>query len=228
MPIIRRMDRAPRTPLDRWLNGLPGWIFLLGGTLLIGGIVLIRPLMVLQRLSWEAQLLSVQAKQIEDQRTAYAQFAKALDERDPVLLERLAYVYLHLQPKGRSVMWDAVAQYRFGPLAEQQAELPAGELLLIRGSEKPQARQAIVQAETNQTVEGWLHKPLPKVGEDFPEFQPHRSRLAHLASGLTAMTAVAAGAILILAGLLWSDQWTERSGAEAGTYRPRLWGRRAA
>ncbi|MCC7204247.1 MAG: hypothetical protein IT441_04155 [Phycisphaeraceae bacterium] len=215
-------------PLDRWLNGLPGWIFLLGGTLLIGGIVLIRPLMVLQRLSWEAELLSVQAKQIEDQRTAYAQFAKALDERDPVLLERLAYVYLHLQPRGRSVMWDAVAQYRFGPLAEQQvgSQTVSGSLL-IRGSEKPQARQAIAQVETNQTVEGWLHKPLPRVGEDFPEFQPHRSRLAHLASGLTAMTAVAAGAILILAGLLWSEQWTERAGAEAGTYRPRLWVRRA-
>ncbi|MCC7145905.1 MAG: hypothetical protein IT443_05625 [Phycisphaeraceae bacterium] len=179
----------------RTLAVLPGWVFLFCGALLVTAMMLVRPYLAGRRLAWEADLLREQAQRIAQQQKAYEQFNKALADGDPVLLERLAFSYLHLQPVDKEVLWDAMGE------ADGMRDATA-----LPHSLSPEAIRRLMVVETDQTVERWLHKELPRVSGDVDPYPPERWRLTRLAQGRKALGIVTAGCLLILAGLLWAPK----------------------
>jgi len=56
----------------------------------------------------------------------------------------------------------------------------------------------------NQTIEGWLHTPLPRVGIDYPALDPARSKLVRISTGSTRLPLMAVGILSVTAALLWA------------------------
>lgn len=60
-----------------------------------------------------------------------------------------------------------------------------------------------VDTNNHQTVEGWLHTPLPRVGVDYPALKATPSRLVRLATGQTRLPLLGAGILSVTAALVW-------------------------
>lgn len=190
---------VPR-PVQRLLAELPGWIFLLGGAVLVAAVVLGRGRVENAPLIWQRDLLAAQARQLDARRDAYQTLRTALDEGDPVLLERLAFEYLRLQPRDRLL------------LAAPQAEaFRPGSGAIAPFTPAWTARERDFVPAIDRTVEASLNRPLSREGLDVLPFEPDRSLLARLAQGWSAPGLVGVGGILIVAGLLWSP--SSRDGA---------------
>ncbi len=183
---------VPR-PVQRLLAELPGWIFLLGGAVLVAAVVLGRGRVENAPLIWQRDLLEAQARQLDARRDAYQTLRTALDEGDPVLLERLAFEYLRLQPRDRLLLATPGSTTPGHASRWPKAIAPAAA-----------AHAADFTPAIDRTVEASLNRPLSREGLDVPPFEPDRSLLARLARGWSAPGLVAVGGILIVAGLLWS------------------------
>jgi len=87
-----------RVLLDRWLPTLIGWALLISATGLIGLAIVGRPYATVRQLAWQRGLMTQQAERLGEQLDHYRQIQVALQQRDPALLQRLAYHYLHVKP----------------------------------------------------------------------------------------------------------------------------------
>lgn len=78
---------------------------------------------------------------------------------------------------------------------------------------KPAGSQTLNSVETvnPQTVEGWLHTPLPRVGIDYPTLKVIPSKLVRLATGQTRLPLMAVGILSVIAALVWAGDRQETS-----------------
>jgi hypothetical protein len=215
------IPRPRLNPVQRLLAELPGWIFLIGGAVLVAAVVLGRGRFDNAPLIWQRDLLEAQARQLDARRDAYQTLRTALDEGDPVLLERLAFEYLRLQPRDRLLLAaaDGPAPGRVNrwPLAITPAgpATPAGPTGPASAvSTTSAAREREFVPAIDRTVEASLNRPLSREGLDVPPFEPDRSLLARLAQGWSAPGLVGVGGMLIVAGLLWSPTSSGRVGRD--------------
>lgn len=166
--------------LDRCLAQTPAWVFLLSGLLIISATLLVGPYLENRKLAWQRDLIRLQAQRLDEQEQAYRQFLADMDSHDPVLIQRMAYHYLHLRPQ------DAVI---FGerPTAAQ----------LVRNS-----GPLMIPAEKHSTVTTMLHRPMPVVGKDYPAFTMVDTLVIRLTTGPLRPLLAVAGAIFLALGLI--------------------------
>ncbi|NJL32165.1 MAG: hypothetical protein HC898_11390, partial [Phycisphaerales bacterium] len=79
---------------------IPTWVFLWSGLAVIAAVLLVGPWLELREMQWQKQYIELQAQRLAQQRQAYQQMLVSLEQNDPVLVQRLAFHYLHLKPKG--------------------------------------------------------------------------------------------------------------------------------
>jgi hypothetical protein len=111
-----------RTIFKTVLSLLPGWVLM--------ACLLMPAMQEYRMMQWRAQTLDSQMHLLEQQAGIYSRFDKALDEADPILLERLAYTQLGLIPEGT------------GPLNPDQPLPPVGQ-----------------PTYTTQQADGWFSAP---------------------------------------------------------------------
>jgi hypothetical protein len=132
-----------------------------------------------------------------EEEVAYQQLNDALNARDPALLERLAFHYLHLKPADKTLLVDETR------LAAQQ---------LTTGSATGNPLRTAMGVEFSSTVESWVKRPVPRVGVDWPAYRAPNTRLVRISTGRSALAVVAAGMALVAAGLLYRGEEEEVSG----------------
>ncbi len=184
MPPIRPPVLRPF--VQRFLAEAPGWVFLFCGASLIAAVVLGRGRLENAPLIWQRDLLRTQARQLEARRDAYKTLHAALDVGDPVVLERLAFDHLNLQPRDRLLL-EGQLQPR-----------------IRRPSPRSIADDVSAAPTVDRSVAASLSLPLVREGIEYVPFTPDRSLLARLARGASAPGLVLVGGMLILAGLWWS------------------------
>jgi hypothetical protein len=199
------IPRPRSNRLQRLLAELPGWIFLLGGAVLVAAVVLGRGRVENAPLIWQRDLLAAQARQLDARRDAYQTLRTALDEGDPVLLERLAFEYLRLQPRDRFLL--ATPGTPGIPGSDGAGKVSRWPKAIAPAAAAPEAE---FTPAIDRTVEASLNRPLSREGLDVPPFAPDRSLLARLAQGWSAPGLVGVGGMLIVAGLMWSPTATNR------------------
>jgi hypothetical protein len=98
---------------------LPDWVFLATGLAILTAALLVPPYLELRQLLWQRGLQAKQYQTMVQQTRDYRAVVRALDAHDPVLLERLAYPYLHLKPAGATpllVSGPGAPADRFAPV----------------------------------------------------------------------------------------------------------------
>lgn len=152
---------------------MPGWLLVLCGLAIVGAAVLIPAWLEVRQLTWQHDVMALQAGQLETQAQGYERFREALASDDPVLLERLAYVHLRLKPAGVTPLFATSSR---------------------RGQEA-----SIL--DPSASIDAWLHTPLPQEGVDYRPYQPIQSRMVRLTTGLSRLVVLGAGLCFIAAGL---------------------------
>jgi hypothetical protein len=82
------------------LDHLPGWLFLLGGFMLMALSTLMPLHREVEQLDRRLALMHMQQSQLDHQASDYREFYHALRTDDPTVLQRLAYYHLRLKPRG--------------------------------------------------------------------------------------------------------------------------------
>lgn len=183
------------SPLEQFLDGLPGWVFILAGVAMVGAAVLMPSYLTSDEMAWQRDLLAAQAKALSEEQVAYKQLNDAINERDPALLERLAFHYLHLKPADKTLLVDEAR------VAAQQ---------LVRSGVGVSPLQTAMGVELGGTVESWVKRPVPRVGVDWPAYQAPNTRLTRISTGRSGVGLAAAGMILVVAGLLFRGTQAEK------------------
>lgn len=179
------MSTQLRQVVTRTLEQAVGWLFLLAGVAILAVLVLTPPWLQVHELTWRRELLTEQSRRLAEEEQAYDQFIEAIQARDSVLLQRLAFYQLRQKPVGTVVM----------PLFETDIHGLAVE--------RTTANQLAASAPVEMVpVETWLHRPMPQIGLDFLPFQPVESMLVELTTGRWRSLLLAVGWALILLGLL--------------------------
>lgn len=176
---------------------LPGWMLLLGGAALVAMITLVPPWLECRRLSWQTDVMAIQAQQLVSQQTAYKQFLTALREDDPVVVERMAYYHLRLKPVGTSTL-DELNQLN----AVQAAVY--NQLATNDYRSQPAAPIAPLNKvwSTLPTIEDLLAKPIYKPSEFCPTGVVPDTRMVRLATGPARHLMLGLGVLCLFFGLL--------------------------
>ncbi|HAI11109.1 MAG TPA: hypothetical protein DCM28_05350 [Phycisphaerales bacterium] len=124
------MKLPDRTIFKVALRLLPGWIFLLAGIGTVMACLLMPAIQEYRLMQWRQQTLASQLHLLDQQAGIYKKFDTALDEQDPILLQRLAYSQLGLIPQGT------------GPVNTSQPLPPVGD-----------------STYTTQQTDGWFYAP---------------------------------------------------------------------
>ena len=177
------------------LSHVPGWLFLLSGMALIGLTVLVKPWMQCDQLRCQHDLMQAQAHHLGRQHEAYQRFYSMLQSRDPVLLQRLAYHYLNLKPIGVAVLNG----FADGP----GSATPVG----LVDWDGPVSRVGS-GLEPSDTIESWLHRPVPEASASLPEAQ---TRLVRLTSGWQRFVVIGAGLLCLAAACLSCGRWADET-----------------
>ena len=98
------MYRTLRSIVVELACQLPDWIFLTAGIAICAAALLVPAYLENRQLLWQQGLQAKQYQTMQQQEQDYRGTLRALDANDPVLLERLAYPYLHLKPVGATPM----------------------------------------------------------------------------------------------------------------------------
>ncbi len=182
--LSRRVAAAPGSPADvfeRVLRPVPGWLMILGGLTLLGMAILTPSWLDLTKARWELKLMQLQSDRLVKQAERYAKFEQAVVERDPVLLERLAYTQLRLQQAERRVVSELASEGRV-PNPAAGADLPPGD------------------------IDRWLAVQPPVVGVDLPAYAQSNTRLTRLTGEpLPRAVLLIVGCLSVFAGLWWGS-----------------------
>ncbi|MCC6680264.1 MAG: hypothetical protein IT445_05110 [Phycisphaeraceae bacterium] len=175
-----------RGPLLDILEGLmeesAGWLVLLCGMTILAGAVLVPQWWSNREQTARRDLMTRQLQQMDDQRLRYSQFHAALEEDDPLLLERLAYSQLHWRP-AEGELWS-----------QQSAVATTSNSLNYTGlCDDLLAQSASVDAVLTEPGQKLRAQPTLK--------QEQPTRLVRLTSGFSRWVLLAAGLMFTIAGL---------------------------
>ena len=196
------MMRVVRLVIGSMFNALPGWMVLVSGMALTAMALLMPAWREHQVLRWQHDVLSEEARQLDERVNAYQRFHDALASDDLAAVGRMAYYALHLRPEG----------------TESAASLgrPDGGATAyvsrFRGSASSPA------PDRNTTIEDALDAAVSPHDAAGRRPVPVNSRLARLTGGGSRLVMLAAGMIGVWAGLMMSGgpprtQDDARSGA---------------
>lgn len=87
-----------------FFDHLAGWLMLGVGAFILATAALAPDWRAVQQLARHRDLMKLQTEAIVDQAEAYRRFHSALEDRDPILLRRLACDQLRLKPAGTSLL----------------------------------------------------------------------------------------------------------------------------
>jgi len=171
---------------------------MVGGMALIAMTLLTPAWVQCRQLNWHRQLMRVQADRLAQQEQAYRQFDQDLESHDPVLLQRLAFSYLHLKPAGTTILTTHVARQDG---SDRWWDYPINDrgYKISRLDSAPTMGRAI---DTGSTIENWLHVPLPRVGVDYLAMQPLRTTLVRLTTGPAWLLLIGLGVYCLVVGLI--------------------------
>jgi hypothetical protein len=184
------MDRKPGSIASCVFALLPGWIFLLGGLMLLGMVLLTPSWLANRELGWQRDLLRLQSERLTQQEERYQHFQQALLADDPVLLERLAY-----------------AQFRFKPVNRQLLEQPALDpAATTRLAAHAAGAEAGAGSLVSASVDDWLRAPLPRIGKDLPRQLALSTRLTRMTAGVSRIGLLVVGLASLAVGLYSSPR----------------------
>jgi len=195
--------------LERLLVNLPGWIFVLVGMSILSISLLVPAYIDSQKLAWQHDLLKLQAKRWSEQEHNYRQFAKALESNDPVVLQQLAVYQLRLKPAGTAQVDPLMVTTALNPHPGPQKPVP---ITTVRNNGHGQVYATTVMvppptplapsAPIVPTIESMLRKPIPVAGVTYPNYELMPSRVVRITTGPMRWPFVAAGFLLVVAGLI--------------------------
>jgi len=164
---------------------MTGWLLLACGMVLLGTSVLVPGWITATKLAQQQHMLRAQVRQLGDQEKAYRQFHAGLDQRDPVLLQRLAYRHLYLKPVGTKMLLIST--------------MYPGSAIRTKPHVQETKNNSFTPVDIG--VGKWLDQPItnPATETMVTEVQ---SRLASVVQGPARVTLVASGLICIVMGLM--------------------------
>lgn len=127
-------------PVAVFFNALPGWLMMTSGLAVLGACLLFPVWQENQQLQWRLNLMRQQADRLAQLDRDYQRFHEAIAERDPILLQRLAFYHLRLKPTDADLLlpvqpltpdWSTVSLQRnlATPSAVAAPPLPVETLL---------------------------------------------------------------------------------------------------
>ena len=90
--------------LESLFAGVPSWLFLLSGLVLLGLLVLAPIWRSTDQLRQQFQLMQMQVEHLKQQEHHYQLYYESLVQGDPMVLEQLAFTQLHLKPMGKEIL----------------------------------------------------------------------------------------------------------------------------
>jgi hypothetical protein len=185
---------------ERLLAALPAWLLVAGGMMMLAAAVLIPALIDTNRLLHQRDNMREQAAAMSKMADNYKAFNTALQQHDPVVLERLAYAQLRRKPAGVDPLLIAVNP--------GQPITPRGWMRTTGSS-----TNANVAASTTQiadpppdvaSIESLIGDPTTIATIEMPLYQPPRGRIVRLTTGSMRVGFMIAAAGLVVAGLMWN------------------------
>jgi len=83
------------------------WLLMVAGMAMISGVVLAPTWLEVREIQAQRDLLRLQAEHMAQSAEAFRRVSRAIEARDELLLERLAYDHLRLRPEGAELLpWD--------------------------------------------------------------------------------------------------------------------------
>ncbi len=127
-------------PVAVFFNALPGWLMMAAGLAVLGACLLFPVWQENQQLQWRLNLMRQQADRLAQLDRDYQRFHEAIVQRDPILLQRLAFYHLRLKPTDADLLlpvqpltpdWSTVSLQRnlAAPSAVAAPPLPVETLL---------------------------------------------------------------------------------------------------
>lgn len=183
------MDSPFSRFIDRQLAGLPGWMLMVSGIVLLAAAVLIPAWMETRELDWQRRVMEVQIEQLHQQEQRYRGFLEAVESDDPIVLQRLAFSQLHLKPTGSIPMGmvDGGKTPKAVLFATDIEDIVACSLKV----------HETMDQRTSASVDAALYQDVLREDEDDAVLPPLQSRLGRVCTG-PARFAVAGAAVLCL------------------------------
>ena len=184
-PVTHETTHRPKSRIG---SHLCAWLLFLGGFVMLGAAVLVPSWHTARQLAVQCSVLRHQAEHMAAQEEAYDRFHKALVQRHPVLLQRLAFHHLSLKPVGALVLNETID----GPSDCATASPCAADEAL----------------PGDASVGTWLHKPLPpRAGQingpiGAPDGPLPVHPLSKLAFGPGRVSLMVCGVLAMVIGLL--------------------------
>lgn len=104
--------------IERGFNALPGWVFCVCGALILAVVVLTPPWLAQHETTWKLKVMQAQAAALADQAERYGSFAAAINDDDPVVLERLALTHLRQTVAGKTPLWVLPVEQETGDVGD--------------------------------------------------------------------------------------------------------------
>lgn len=186
-----------RAMIDRLAAELSDWMFLTSGLTLLA-LALITPTWLACRdLAFQRDLMAMQLERFESQHGRYRNFHAALQQDDPILLERLAFTQLGLKPSGKQVLaLPDLTAYGMG----KAAVIGVGQTLDPAVAYHPDV------LATSASIDTWLLAPMPRLGIDLTPPKTVNTRLMRITTTPTLRVALLAAAIACVAAGLWPNR----------------------
>lgn len=173
------------------MAGLPGWLMIFAGAAMVAMVTLVPSWIESRKLDWQLHVVRKQSQQLTQQQIAYEQFLVALREKDPVVIERMAFYHLRLKPVNLSL----IDQLRQEPMDQQAATAHVWQTL--------------------PTIEDLLAQPIFKPSQACPPGVIPDTRLVRVATGPHRFLLLGFGIVCLFFGVLPPSRETLAALAEA-------------
>ncbi|MCC6578812.1 MAG: hypothetical protein IT440_00085 [Phycisphaeraceae bacterium] len=190
------MVRASHESRWTFFDAIPGWLLVLCGAAIFGACLLIPPWKQSKALAWQLDVMRVQAGQIGKELKDYQALERAVEQDDPLLLQRLAFEQLRQKPQGVELMAPPAPLLPVGivlPTDDQK-----GWSLRYQPSE---AGQMLCQPKP---VEAMVEHPVPVPGVNCVPPVEVQSTLIRLTTGPLRPVVAALGLVCLSLGLVLS------------------------
>ncbi len=164
---------------------IPMWVFLWIGLAIVAAVLLVGPYLEVRQMRWQREYIQMQSARLAQQRDDYQRMLVSLEQNDPVLIQRLAFHYLHLKPKGVQLVG--------------QPDMGRGGVMFTSSGTGIQPRFV---AERSATVDQWLYRSMPVIGKDLQPFSTWDTIITRLAAGPQRLLVAVVGGLCILLGLI--------------------------
>jgi len=197
--------QALRVMIDRVLTALSGWVLLCAGLAIVAAGVLLPAWRSSEALRVQRDQMLEQAQWMQRQRDTYERVRVAVDQNDPLILQRLAFHHLRLKPEhaGLITVDQPVLQPGYPPtvaVMEARADEP-----VLPGF------NALVESVDN--VDAWALEPMDPAPAEPTAAATPPTRLNRLTTGTTRLLTTGFGLLCVLAGI-WLHTQQSTAGLE--------------